>query len=249
MKLTGKIAIITGAAGGIGAATARLLAQEGARLCISDMDDVHLAKVAEEIQGTGADIIYTKTNVANAESVQAMVDATINKFGRIDILINNAGIIRDTMSWKMTDEQWDLVIDVNLKGTFNCCRAVLPIMRNQNSGKIVNTSSISARGNPGQANYSAAKAGIIALTQTLALEAAKNGININCIAPGFVDTQMTRSMPAGVFQRALEKVPLRRMGQPEEVAKLHLFLVSDDSSFITGQTIYIDGGISVGNGR
>ncbi len=247
MKLDGKVAVITGAAGGIGAATARLFAREGAKLSISDMDEIRLAKIAEEIKGIGAEVIRTKVDVADANSVQAMIDATMHMFGKIDILINNAGIIRDAMSWKMTDDQWDLVVDINLKGTFNCCRAVLPIMRSQNYGKIVNTSSVSSLGNPGQANYSAAKAGISALTKTLALEAARNGININCVAPGFIDTPMTQSMPQEMVQRMIEEnVPLRRMGQPEEVARLHLYLVSDDSSFITGQIIFIDGGVSVG---
>lgn len=247
MKLKDKAAIITGAAGGIGAATARLFARQGARLSLSDVDEAGLALVAEEIEGSGVEVIHMKVDVADACSVQAMVDATANRFGRIDILINNAGLARDAISWKMTDDQWDLVMDVNLKGTFNCCRAVLPIMRKQGYGKIVNTSSISALGNVGQANYAAAKAGVSALTRTLALEAAGNGINVNSVAPGPIDTPLTQSMPPGMLQKMVEEsVPLRRLGQPEEIARLHLYLASDDSSFITGQTIFIDGGASVG---
>ncbi|MBI4320258.1 MAG: SDR family oxidoreductase [Chloroflexi bacterium] len=246
-RLSGKVAVITGAAGGIGAATARLFAHEGAKLSILDLDEDRLGGVAAELETVGAKVVHMVTDVTDSKSVQKLVDVTLDRFGRIDILLNIAGLTRDCMSWKMTDDQWNLCLDVNLRGTFNCCRAVLPIMRSQGYGKIVNTSSVSSLGNIGQVNYAAAKAGVSAMTKTLALEVAKFGINVNCVAPGFIDTMMTQAMRQDVLKRVVEeKVPLGRMGRPEEVGKLYLYLVSDDASFMTGQVVFLDGGISVG---
>lgn len=247
MKLKDKVAIVTGAASGIGEATARLFAQEGAKVVVADVSEVGIKRVAKEIMDEGGESLAVKVDVSQRQEVENMVAEAIKQFGQIDILINNAGIFRDAMSWKMSDEQWDLVVKVNLTGTFLCSRSVIPHMRAQNQGKIVNTSSISALGNPGQANYSASKAGIIALTKTLALELARGNINVNCVAPGSINTPMTKDMPQDILQKMVEeKVPLRRMGDPRDVAKLHLFLASEDSSYITGQVIFIDGGISVG---
>ncbi len=247
MKLKDKVAIVTGAASGIGEATAKLFAQEGAKVVVADVSEAGIKRVAKEIMDEGRESLAVKVDVSQRQEVENMVAEAIKQFGRIDILINNAGIFRDAMSWKMSDEQWDLVVKVNLTGTFLCSRAVIPYMRAQNQGKIVNTSSISALGNPGQANYSASKAGIIALTKTLALELARGNINVNCVAPGSINTPMTKDMPQDILQKMVEeKVPLRRMGDPGDVAKLHLFLASEDSNYITGQVVFIDGGISVG---
>lgn len=247
MRLRDKVAIVTGASGGIGQATAVRFANEGAKLVLADVNLQGLEAVARAIREMGGTVAFTKVDVSNPIDVEAMVKLALDQFGRIDILINNAGIIRDKFSWKMTDEQWDLVLDVNLKGTFLCCRAVIPTMRAQNYGKIVNTSSISALGNRGQANYTAAKAGVSALTRTLALELASNNINVNCVAPGAIDTPMVRSMPPEKLATWTEhRIPLGRMGKPSDVASLHVFLASDEADYITGQTIFVDGGISVG---
>jgi len=247
MRLKDKIAIITGAGGGIGKATAERFAREGAKLVIADVNLQALEGVATSIHGMGGTVAFAKVDVTSPAEVEAMTRLALDQFGRIDILINNAGIIRDKFSWNMTDEQWNLVIDVNLKGTFLCCRAVIPSMRAQSYGKIVNTSSISSLGNPGQANYAAAKAGVSALTRTLALEVARYNINVNCVAPGAIDTPMIRSMPPEILNTWLEqKIPLKRLGNPSAVASLHTFLVSDEADYITGQTIFVDGGISVG---
>lgn len=216
-------------------------------MALADLNELSIARVADEIRTEGGHAIPIRTDVTQPGEVSAMAARALDRFGHLDILINNAGVFRDALSWKMTEEEWDQVLEVNLKGTFLCCRAVIPAQRAQGYGKIVNTSSIGALGNRGQANYSAAKAGIMALTRTLALELASSGINVNCVAPGPIDTPILEGMPQDIIRHMVEeRVPLKRMGKPEEVAKLHLFLASDDSSFITGQVIFIDGGVSVG---
>ncbi len=248
MKLKDRIAIVTGAASGIGEATAKVFAQEGARLAIWDVNEAGVARVAEEIRGAGGEAIGIKADIASAEEVQAAVNDTMAKYGRIDVLINNAGLRADAMSWKMTEEQWDSIVDVNMKGTFNCCRAIVPIMRYQRYGKIVNTASAAALGNVGQINYAAAKAGVMAMTRTLALEVARHGINVNCVCPA-ADTGGLRSMPQDKLDRILSGIPLKRLATPEEVGKLHLFLVSEDSSYMTGQVLFLDGGLTVATQR
>lgn len=247
MRLKDKVALVTGGGSGIGEATAKLFAQEGARVALVDINAEGVERVAKAIIAEGGQALAIKADVAQRNEVEDAVAKVLNRFGQVDILINNAGIFRDAMSWKMDDRQWDQVISVCLKGTFICSQIVIPHMRLHNYGKIVNTASIAALGNPGQANYSAAKGGIISLTKTLALELARSNINVNCVAPGSIDTPIIKDMPQDILQRVVEdKVPFRRMGTPAEVAKLHLFLASEDSSYITGQIIFIDGGISVG---
>ena len=174
------------------------------------------------------------------------MEQVLHWFGRFDILINNAGINRDAISWKLNEEEFDQVININLKGTFLCSQVAFEAMKAQGSGRIINTSSVSALGNIGQVNYSAAKAGIIGLTKTLALEFAPYHITVNCVAPGFTETRMTNNLPKKVKDLILSKIPFKRMAQPEEIAAVHLFLASDDAAYITGQIFFVDGGLSVG---
>lgn len=246
MRLENKVALITGAGSGIGEATARLFSAEGAKVAIADINIDHAESVANSIREGGGDAIALKANVAARDDVMKMVEDVKAKYGRIDVLINNAGINRDAFAVKMTEEQWDAVIEINLKGTFLCSQAVQAVMAEQGGGKIVNTSSIGALGNLGQANYAASKAGVIGLTKTLALEYARSKINVNCVAPGATDTPMTKGIPPEIAEKLTKKIPLRRFAQPEEIARVHLFLASSDADYITGQVIFVDGGISVG---
>ena len=245
MRLAGKVAMVTGAGGGIGAATAKRLAAEGARVCVIDVMKDGVAATVESIRGAGGEALGVEGDVSLKREVEGMVERILQQFGRLDILINNAGINRDAMAAKMTEEQWDAVIDVNLKGSFLCAQAAMAPMREQKGGRIVNTASISALGNIGQANYSASKGGIISLTRTLALEGARYGIRVNCVAPGGTETRMVAGIPADILEKLTSQVPMQRMAKPEEIAAVHAFLVSDDASFITGQVIYVDGGTSV----
>lgn len=243
-RLKDKVAIITGAAAGIGEATARLFAAEGAAVALCDLAMDPLNKLVESITAEGGKAIAVKCNVGSEADVKTMVADTIAAFGKVDILINNAGITRDAVAIRMTEENWDLVIDINLKGTFLCCKAVLPKI--QRGGKIINTASISTLGNPGQANYAASKMGVIGLTRTLALEYAKKNICINAVAPGAVETPMLAEVPEKMREAMIAKIPLGRPLPPIEIARAHLFLASDDANFITGQTLFVDGGMSVG---
>jgi len=246
MRLKDKVALITGGGSGIGAAVARCFAQEGARIAIGDVDVEGAEKVASEIKDAGGEALICKADVRRRDEVEAMVDYVLKEYGRLDILINNAGVTRDNLCARMSEEDWDFVVDVNLKGTFLCSKAAFRPMRKQRYGKIVNTASVAVRGNIGQVNYSASKAGIIGLTRTLALEFARAGICVNCIAPGFIETPMTEGLPEKVREEALKRIPLGRIGRPEEVANLHLFLASPESDYITGQVFFIDGGVSIG---
>ncbi len=246
MRLKDKVALITGGGRGIGAAVARRFAQEGAKIAIGDVDMEGAEKVASEIKDAGGEALICKADVRKRDEVEAMVDYVLKEYGRLDILINNAGVTRDNLCARMSEEDWDFVVDVNLKGTFLCSKAAFRPMRKQRYGKIVNTASVAVRGNIGQANYSASKAGIIGLTRTLALEFARAGICVNCIAPGFIETPMTEGLPEKVREEALKRIPLGRIGRPEEVANLHLFLASPESDYITGQVFFIDGGVSIG---
>ena len=245
MRLAGKVALVTGAGGGIGAATAKRLAEEGARVCVIDLLKDGVAETVDSIRSAGGEALGVPGDVSQKNEVDGLVGRILREFGRLDVLINNAGINRDAMAAKMTEEQWDAVLNVNLKGSFLCAQAAQAPMREQKDGRIVNTASISALGNIGQANYSASKGGIISLTRTLALEWARYGIRVNCVSPGGTETRMTDGIPPDIKERLMKQVPLGRMAKPEEIAAVHAFLVSDDASFITGQVIYVDGGTSV----
>jgi len=247
MRLKDKVAIVTGAGRGIGEGIALRFAEEGAKLIVNDVSETDASRTVEAIKSKGGQAVAVIGSVASRQVAQKMVDIAAKEFGTVDILVNNAGIIRDAMLHKMTDEQWDQVIEVNLKGVFLCTQCAAKVMREKGYGKIINVSSSSWRGNPGQINYSATKAGVIGMTKTAAKELALKGINVNVIAPAMVFTDMIKSMsPEKVDQ--LEKmlafiVPLNRWGAPRDIANLALFLASDESSFITGQLIHCDGGM------
>lgn len=254
MLLKDKIALITGAGSGIGHATALRFAQEGASLVIADLDKDYLEKTQAELEEIGAKSTRILGSVTSREDVQKMVATALKKFERLDILINNAGITRDGLTTRikdgetklMPDDKWDVVIEVNLKGTWMCSQIAAEPMIQQKSGRIVNTASVSALGNIGQANYSASKAGVIGLTKTFALEWARYGIGVNCVAPGGVNTQMTQAIPEKIKAGLVAEIPYRRMAEPEEIAAVHTFLCSDMASYITGQVIFVDGGLTAG---
>ncbi|MGH7275778.1 MAG: 3-oxoacyl-ACP reductase FabG [Candidatus Rokuibacteriota bacterium] len=246
MRLQGKVALVTGAASGIGAATAKRFAREGALVAINDANAAGLDAVAGEIRAAGAKALVVPGDVTKRADCERMVGETVQAFGRLDILINNAGINRDAMAAKMTEEQWDAVLAVNLKGTFLCCQAALPGMRERAWGRVVNTSSIGSLGNIGQANYAASKAGVIGLTKTLALEYARYGVTVNAVAPGPVMTAMLAGVPDQIKEKIIAQVPVGRIAAPDEIASVHVFLASDEAGFITGQVIFVDGGMSVG---
>ncbi|HEX9036554.1 MAG TPA: 3-oxoacyl-ACP reductase FabG [Ktedonobacterales bacterium] len=250
-RLSGRVALVTGAGRGIGAATAKRLAEEGARVTLADLDLEGCQQVAEEIAAAGGEATPVRCDVSSAADAQAAVDAALAAYSQLDILVNNAGILRDNLLFKMSEDDWDKVLDVHLKGAFLCARAAQKPMVEKRYGRIVNLSSTSALGNRGQANYSAAKAGMQGLTRTLAIELGPFGIIVNAVAPGFIDTDMTRATAArmGVapeqFQSSVSAmIPLRRVGQPSEVASVIAFLASDDASYVSGQTIYVAGGPS-----
>ena len=244
MKFKDRVALVTGGGRGIGAATARLFAAEGARVAVSDLDEAPAREVADPIGG-----LAVGCDVSVPAEVDAMVELTIKELGGLDMLVTCAGIIRDNLLFKMTDEDWDAVIDTHLKGTFLCARAAQKHMVEHKYGKMVFLSSTSALGNRGQANYSAAKAGLQGMARTLAIELGPFNVNVNTVAPGFVETRMTRAtaermgMDFETFKLgAASQIPLRRIGQPEDIASVIAFLCSDESSFVSGQTIYVRGG-------
>jgi 3-oxoacyl-[acyl-carrier protein] reductase len=244
LELTGKVALVTGAAQGIGKAVALLLARNGADLVVSDVNLEKAQETAKEIQAGGREALAVKVDVANLEDVERMVQAILEQFHQIDILVNNAGITRDKLILRMNEEDWDVVLDVNLKGTFNCTKVVIRHMSKQKSGKIVNIASVVGEmGNAGQANYSASKAGVIGFTKTIAREFAQRGINVNAIAPGYIETPMTDALPEKVKEELKRMIPLERLGRPEDVAEAVLFLVSGASHYITGQVLNVNGGI------
>jgi 3-oxoacyl-[acyl-carrier protein] reductase len=244
LELLGKVALVTGGAQGIGKAIALLLAKNGADVAISDINLEKAQETANEIQGMGKRSLALKANVADFKEVEQMVEAIVGQLGRIDILVNNAGITRDRLILRMTEEDWDAVLDVNLKGTFNCTKAAIRYMSKQKSGKVVSIASVTGEmGNPGQANYGASKAGVIGFTKTIAREFATRGINVNAVAPGYIQTPMTDAVPEKAKDMLKQMIPMERLGQPEDVAQAVLFLVSERSSYITGQVLNVNGGI------
>ena len=245
MRLQGKVAIITGAARGIGRETALLFAAEGAKVVICDLLDEG-EEVAEEIRSRGGEAIFYKLDVTDRDAVKRMVDAVVERYGRIDILVNNAGITRDAQFLKMTEEDWDKVIAVNLKGVFNVTQAVAPVMVAQGKGKIVNAASVVALyGNFGQTNYVASKAGVIGMTKVWARELGRKGINVNAVAPGFIQTEMTAKVPEKILQMVRERTPLGRLGAPRDVAYAYLFLASEESDYVNGAVLSVDGGLVI----
>jgi len=244
LKLAGKVALVTGGAQGIGKAIALLLAQNGSDIVVSDINLEKAEETAKEIEGTGQKAMAIKVDVANSEEVERMVQTILERFGHIDILVNNAGIARDKLILRMSEEDWDVVLGVNLKGTFNCTKAIIRHMSKQRSGKIVSIASVVGEmGNAGQANYSASKAGVIGFTKTIAREFAQRGVNVNAIAPGYIETPMTDALPEKAKEELRRLIPMDRLGQPEDVAEAVLFLVSEASSYITGQVLNVNGGI------
>ncbi len=243
--LSGKVALVTGASRGIGRAIAMELARAGADVVVNYGGNEQAAEeVVQQIRALDRKAEKIQANVADSEQVGAMIKEVISQFGKIDILVNNAGITRDNLLMRMKETEFDAVVDTNLKGVFHCIKAVSRYMMKQKSGKIINVSSVvGISGNLGQANYVAAKAGVIGLTKAAAKELALRGIQVNAIAPGFIETDMTDELQPEVRESMLKQVALQRMGQPEEIAKTVRFLASDDASYITGQTIVVDGGL------
>lgn len=241
-KLDGKIAVVTGGAKGIGAATVKRFVEEGALVISLDINLEQVEAAVKEVDPSGKLAVAMKCNVGDEADVNAVFGSIIEKYGKVDILVNNAGITRDAMLHKMSDDQWNSVINVNLNSLYYCCKAVLPKMREQEYGKIINISSSSAWGNAGQTNYSASKGAVIGFTRSLAKESGRKNIHVNCIAPAMIDTDMTKAMPDDVADMAVMLTPLFRKGQPSEVAAVASFLASDDSSFITGECIQTGGG-------
>lgn len=245
-RLLDKVAIITGSGRGLGAATALRMAEEGANVIVNDISEDSARETAAAIEGLGRKVLISLHDVSVTAQANALVDEAKSKFGRVDILVNNAGITRDSMLHKLTEEKWDEVIRVNLKGPFNMGQACAKAMMENKYGKIINLSSVAWLGNVGQTNYSASKAGVVGLTRTWALELARYQINVNAVAPGLIDTQLTQAIPVEVKEKFLSKIPMRRIGKAGDIAALVCFLASDEANYITGQCIQIDGGLTTG---
>ncbi|MGA3601781.1 MULTISPECIES: 3-oxoacyl-ACP reductase FabG [Lysinibacillus] len=241
MRLNNKVAIITGAANGIGYAAAERFIEEGAFVVIADFNEEAGVSAAQQL---GDQALFVQVNVAEKESVKKLVSTVIEHAGRVDILVNNAGITRDAMLSKMTEEQFQQVLDVNLTGVFHCTQEVIPHMVAAGEGKIINTSSVSGvYGNVGQTNYAATKAAIVGMTKTWAKELGRKGINVNAVAPGFTETDMVKKMPENVLAQMRSIVPLQRLGTPRDIANAYLFLASDEASYVHGHTLHVDGAI------
>jgi 3-oxoacyl-[acyl-carrier protein] reductase len=244
MELAGQTALVTGAGRGIGAAIARQLAMAGCDLALVDIDAAGgMEPLAQELRASGRRAIALASDVSSMVAAEESVAAVLREFGRLDILVCNAGITRDAMIWKMTERAWDEVMAVNLKGCFTCCHAVAPVLRGQRRGRIVTIASINGlRGKVGQANYAASKAGVMALTKSLARELGPSGVTVNCVAPGFIRSTMTARLPAEIISTAIAETALGRLGEPEDVARVVAFLCSEGARHITGEVIKVDGG-------
>ncbi len=243
LDFTNKVVVVTGSARGIGKSLAESFAKLGAKVVVTDLDQALCEQVAKEIS---ADAIGVKANVTSAEDIEALFQTAVEKFGRVDVVVNNAGITRDTLMIRMDEKDWDMVLDINLKGAFLVTKAAARIMMKQRYGRIVNISSVvGLTGNAGQANYSASKAGLIGLTKSSAKELCTRGITVNAVAPGFIETEMTHVLPAAARQAFLDRALVNRPGTPNDVAAAVLFLASDSASYITGQVLAVDGGLTV----
>ena len=240
------VAVVTGSGRGLGAATALRLARDGAHVVVNDLNADNAKKVAAELETLGHETLVSTHDISQYAQARSLMNEVTAKFGRLDILVNNAGITRDAMLHKMTEEKFDEVMRINVKGVFNCAQAAAVVMVEQKSGRIINLSSVAALGNIGQTNYSASKAAVIGMTRSMALELARYGITVNAIAPGIFDSVLTQQIPADVKEKFVSRIPLKRIGNPDEVGALAAFLASDEAAYITGQTFYIDGGLSVG---
>jgi 3-oxoacyl-[acyl-carrier protein] reductase len=244
MSLQGRVAIVTGAAQGIGRAIAETLAQAGADIVVGDIDPGRSLETVNAVEKLGRRALNVKVNVAEADSTKAMVEQVLKAWGRVDILVNNAGITRDGLLLRMKEEDWNLVLQVNLNGTFNCTKAVLQTMTKQRYGRIVNIASIvGVMGNAGQANYAASKAAVIGFTKTVGREYASRNVTVNAVAPGFIDTAMTHGLPADVKETLQKQIPLGRLGTPADIAAAVRFLVSEDAAYITGHVLHVNGGM------
>jgi len=244
MRFKDRVVLVTGGGGGIGRTIALLFAGEGAHIVIGDLNVAGGEETVEMIRQKGGQAVFVEANVTRFEDAEKMVAQAVENWGRLDVLINNAGVTRDGLLLRMSEEDWDLVLDINLKGAFLCTKAAIKVMLKQRSGAIVNIASVVGRmGQAGQANYAASKGGLIALTKSVAKEVAGRNIRVNAVAPGFIETQMTHVLSDEVKKAWLERIPLNRAGTMEDVAKGVAFLASDDASYLTGQTIGIDGGM------
>ena len=244
MSLQGKTAIVTGAAQGIGRAIAECLAQAGADIAVADLDPGRSVETVASVEKLGRKALNIKVNVADANETKAMVEQILKAWGKVDILVNNAGITRDGLLLRMKEEDWNLVLQINLNGTFNCTKAVLQPMTKQRYGRIVNIASIvGVIGNAGQANYSASKAAVIGFTKTVGREYASRNVTVNAVAPGFIDTAMTHGLSADVKDTLLKQIPLGRLGMPADIAAAVRFLVSEDAAYITGHVLHVNGGM------
>ncbi|MCX8030531.1 MAG: 3-oxoacyl-[acyl-carrier-protein] reductase [Thermodesulfovibrionales bacterium] len=242
--MKGQVAIVTGGSRGIGKAIAMALAKKSVKVVVVGTKQETTSQTAKELSNLGTDSIAIAADVSNSADVKNIFDSTIKEFGKVDILINNAGITKDALIIRMKDEEWDRVIDVNLKGTFLCCREAIKLMIKQKYGRIINISSIVGfMGNIGQANYSASKAAIAGLTKTLAKEYANRGITVNAVAPGFITTDMTETIPENIKTEMLRSIPMGRFGVPEDIANVVVFLASPEASYITGQILHVNGGM------